>query len=748
MKNRPLIGIITARVAAPEQKQLLEGLLQEAAQLEMDVVVLSNIYNFDTYFAGTEVENRIYELARSPRIDGLIVTADCFLYHDLRSYVDSLIQNSTVPVVVIGSIYEGKDCINTDVRADFEEIAKHVLHVHHFTDIDILTGQQEYETSRLRVEGVRRVYAAQGIYISDANIIYGNYWMNTGEDLANDYLSGKRRMPQAVICTNDYMAFGVLDILLENGVHVPEQISVFGYEFIGMRTIHAPTLTTFLRNRVAIGRQASALLYSRLTGTPCQMHSSSGRMILGDTCPCGADRTELDMELKNARKMQFFLQLSFQSNFEQQLTIARSVSDYVRVLQQFTYLIREVDGVWLCLHADWCEQEPDSSASAPMLCYRVISPENGADEPVFFRRDQLFPETLPGSTSVQNLFFAPIFFAGKEMGHFILQYRKADSYDMVFGDWLKVAANGLESIRLKNDIRVLLECQNLSRFHDTATGLYNRVGFSNEIEHDVGDSSDGNTVLLALIRTSLFMDHSSIDSKGISMRIDSQIADALKRLTDAEHTFSAKLAENLFGVAYVGEETAEDAAVLKDKLCTLILHSPLYQEQYGLHTFACVTGLLTVPDTTGQGEALYQALEQEIERMDEIRRRPGFAEYDALRTSMYRKPYLKWDAQESCRNFHLSYGHFRATYKELFDISYHQDVIQSRISLAKALLLTTTLSVQSIAFQCGYEDDKYFLRQFRKLTGITPNFYRRRRWGAPTGEWGAPTGETHTESFG
>ena len=101
-----------------------------------------------------------------------------------------------------------------------------------------------------------------------------------------------------------------------------------------------------------------------------------------------------------------------------------------------------------------------------------------------------------------------------------------------------------------------------------------------------------------------------------------------------------------------------------------------------------------------------------------------YGSYRVLRSSIFANPQKEWNAQDTCRSFHLSYGHFRATYKELFGVSFHQDVIACRISLAKNLLLTTALSMQVIAYQCGYDDDKYFLRQFRQHTGCTPNAYR------------------------
>lgn len=47
-----------------------------------------------------------------------------------------------------------------------------------------------------------------------------------------------------------------------------------------------------------------------------------------------------------------------------------------------------------------------------------------------------------------------------------------------------------------------------------------------------------------------------------------------------------------------------------------------------------------------------------------------------------------------------------------------------RIRKAKELLRTTDLQIQEIADQVGYFDSKYFSRQFKTATGMTPAQYR------------------------
>ena len=47
-----------------------------------------------------------------------------------------------------------------------------------------------------------------------------------------------------------------------------------------------------------------------------------------------------------------------------------------------------------------------------------------------------------------------------------------------------------------------------------------------------------------------------------------------------------------------------------------------------------------------------------------------------------------------------------------------------RIDAAKRLLVTTDLSAQEIAERTGFSGVAYFHKQFKKVTGMTPNAYR------------------------
>ncbi|MBR1592404.1 MAG: substrate-binding domain-containing protein [Ruminococcus sp.] len=731
MNEHPLIGIISAKVSDPEQHLVLGGILSQAEKQGAYTAVFSNIYNFNEYFANTEVENKIYELVASPRLDGIILIADAILHPFIQQYIYERFSKSGIPVVVTGAHLEGFICINNDVRRDMQDIARHITDVHGFTVIDVLTGYENIETSHERVNGVRDILGERNIPFGDENIIYGDFWTTSGEKLAMEYISGKRRMPQALICASDYMAYGVIDTLFEHGINVPDDITVVGYEYAGKRFYHSPILTTYRRSRKAIGEKAANILCSMINNTSHEDISLDGCMILGDTCKCRTDKYFFGQELNEVRNVQYYADLNISGNFEQQLTVCRSISDYIHTLQEFAYLLRNVKGIYLCLYENWCNisEKTDMNKKSDdeiMTLYRVISPIEVPSEPHFFIRKMLFTKELYGAGDKYFLYFVPIFSSGIDLGYFIFQYTEPDCYDTMAVEWLKSAVNALIVLKMKNDIHELIECNNLSEFHDTATGLYNRKGLIGELENTAAKSAKDDKISVVMIKTGIFSDDSRIEEKNTDLRIDNETAECIRRISDSANSFCGKIGERQFVLVSSGKIPENYGEIISDRLESMIGHSPLYSSKYSFCSIIISETVVSAENFSAQD--IISNLENEIllrsPQISEIGKSNEYAGYADIRNEMYKHPEKIWDAYELCRHFQLSCGHFRAEYKKIFGISFHRDLIRSRISMAKYLLMTSPLSISTIARKCGYEDDKYFLRQFRTVTGSTPNSYR------------------------
>lgn len=69
--------------------------------------------------------------------------------------------------------------------------------------------------------------------------------------------------------------------------------------------------------------------------------------------------------------------------------------------------------------------------------------------------------------------------------------------------------------------------------------------------------------------------------------------------------------------------------------------------------------------------------------------------------------------------------YFSSFFKSVFHVSPQQYIIEKRITLAKHLLLSTSLPIADISVACGYEDSLYFSRLFSKQTLCSPSQFRK-----------------------
>ena len=95
-----------------------------------------------------------------------------------------------------------------------------------------------------------------------------------------------------------------------------------------------------------------------------------------------------------------------------------------------------------------------------------------------------------------------------------------------------------------------------------------------------------------------------------------------------------------------------------------------------------------------------------------------------LRMEILNAPYKKWDTPLLAQRLHMSISHFQHLYKQFFKTTCIQDIILARIKHAQLYLCISEMSVSSLAYFCGYDNELHFMRQFKKMTGMTPSQYR------------------------
>ncbi|UUP16543.1 helix-turn-helix domain-containing protein [Nitratireductor thuwali] len=74
-------------------------------------------------------------------------------------------------------------------------------------------------------------------------------------------------------------------------------------------------------------------------------------------------------------------------------------------------------------------------------------------------------------------------------------------------------------------------------------------------------------------------------------------------------------------------------------------------------------------------------------------------------------------------------SHFARLFKKSMGLTPYQYVILCRVKRTQRLLAHTSVSISSIAIECGFADQMHLTRTFRRLTGVTPASFRRERKG-------------------
>lgn len=105
---------------------------------------------------------------------------------------------------------------------------------------------------------------------------------------------------------------------------------------------------------------------------------------------------------------------------------------------------------------------------------------------------------------------------------------------------------------------------------------------------------------------------------------------------------------------------------------------------------------------------------------------PHYSVLTELREKIYRNPQQKWTVDNMAAYANMSRSNFQHIYRELFGVSCISDVISGKIEKAKELLSETSCTVSQVAAMCGYDNEEHFMRQFKKLVGVTPTVYRKK----------------------
>lgn len=136
------------------------------------------------------------------------------------------------------------------------------------TRIAIIGGDPSYGAATERADGARNYLADSGLEPAGGQVLYGT-WSERWGRAAAKIIIDRNVLVDGVICGNDQIARGVLDVFRDIGKNVPEDIAVMGHDNRSILVEESrPPLTSIDMNLEDIGRTAARKLAEAIDGNP------------------------------------------------------------------------------------------------------------------------------------------------------------------------------------------------------------------------------------------------------------------------------------------------------------------------------------------------------------------------------------------------------------------------------------------------------------------------------------------------
>ena len=132
--------------------------------------------------------------------------------------------------------------------------------------IGLVLGSPHLFTTNARLTGYLNALRDAGIDPEDRYIRYGDYTLEGGYQAVLELLSMEDR-PTALFVTNFEMTLGALLAIQKEGISVPEQLSVIGFDKLELFGGIFPTLTLVRQPQQSIGRECANLMLDMLSGS-------------------------------------------------------------------------------------------------------------------------------------------------------------------------------------------------------------------------------------------------------------------------------------------------------------------------------------------------------------------------------------------------------------------------------------------------------------------------------------------------
>lgn len=242
-----IIGLFLSGFTGPFFNEMVEGIQDVVMQNKYELMVCATA---DTH-----------RLLVERYVDGAII-----LNYHIENELLCSIASDKLPCVVLDRELETPNIKSVLLpNEEGSTIIVHYLLGKGHTSLGYIAGSTASYDGEARLRGFIKELERQGIAFFERNLIRADFTEVSGYREMNRYLeNANHELPTVFVCANDEMALGAMKAIQKQGLRVPEDIAVVGFDDIYMSRFFTPPLTTISVPRKEWGKTAARTLFKML----------------------------------------------------------------------------------------------------------------------------------------------------------------------------------------------------------------------------------------------------------------------------------------------------------------------------------------------------------------------------------------------------------------------------------------------------------------------------------------------------
>jgi len=271
-KTTRLIGLIIPAVTDPIFARLVSAVEQNAHELGYEVILMHSL-------GSAEREERCLRRLLARRIDGLLVAPVPRM--GPQSTVYDELQKRGLPTVILGQrspFCAGFTSVETDDLAASAAVTRHLLELGH-RRIAFLGGPRTAPWATERLHGYGFALREAGIELDDRLIFNAGTTVDEGAKTALEFIN-EQSDATALQAVNDLVAIGAANTLLNQGVRIPQDLSVTGFGNVLVSEFFRVPLTSVRQPKFRIGALALDQLLRLMRGETVETQRLAAEVVV------------------------------------------------------------------------------------------------------------------------------------------------------------------------------------------------------------------------------------------------------------------------------------------------------------------------------------------------------------------------------------------------------------------------------------------------------------------------------------